>query len=195
MGVLSGDRFDEVEVTSVEQLRGWLEEHHAQTDGIWLITWKKAAGERHIPHEAVLDELTAFGWCDGGMRRVDELRTRQQVSPRRTQPWARSYRERAGRLIDEGRMHPAGQAAVDRARRTGQWEAMADVDDLVIPADLREELGRRPPAAEHYAAFPPSTRRNILRWIAAARTPTTRTRRLDRIAADAQRNVRTPTNG
>lgn len=33
------------------------------------------------------------GWCDGGMRRIDDLRVRQQISPRRTQPWAKTYKD------------------------------------------------------------------------------------------------------
>lgn len=195
VGALSGDRFAEVEVTSVAELHEWLQCHHGRPDGVWLVTYRKAAGDRHVPHDAVLDELTAFGWCDGGMRRVDDLRTRQQISPRRTRAWARSYRDRAERLIAEGRMQPAGQAAVDLARRTGQWDAMNDVDDLVVPPDLQSALDLQPPAAHSFAGFPPSTRRNILRWIAAARTPQTRTRRIDRVATDASSGVRTPTNG
>ncbi|MGF1664064.1 MAG: YdeI/OmpD-associated family protein [Kineosporiaceae bacterium] len=66
-------------------------------------------------------------------------------------------------------MQPAGLASVERAKATGMWEAIADVDDLVVPDDLAEALAAAPPAAAYFDACPPSTRRNILRWIARPR--------------------------
>ncbi len=41
----------------------------------------------------------------------------------------------------------------------------------------------------------PSTRRNILRWIAGARTPPTRNRRIELTASEAARGVRVRSNG
>ncbi len=195
MGDLSGDRFEEVEITGIDQLHGWLQHHHSQRDGIWLITFKKAVADKYIPHDDVLDALIAFGWCDGIRRRIDDRRTMQLISPRRTQPWAKSYKDRAERLIAEGSMRPAGLAAVSRARSTGMWDAMNEVDALIVPDDLSAALESRPAAAAHFANFPPSTKRNILRWIAAARTGATRQRRISTIAADAEQNIRTKTNG
>ena len=189
------DRFEHVEVGSAADLHRWLLEHHGQSEAVWLVTWKKAVPLRYVPHEQVLDELVAFGWIDGLRRRVDDERTRQLVSPRRTQPWARSYCQRAERLMAEGRMQPAGLRGVQAARATGMWEAMADVDDLVVPADLAEALAARPPADEQFAGFPPSTRRNVLRWIASAKTGSTRSKRIDLTVAEAEQGRRVRSNG
>jgi uncharacterized protein YdeI (YjbR/CyaY-like superfamily) len=189
------DRFEHVEVTSAAELHAWLQEHCTQQGAVWLVTWKKAVPDRYVPHEEVLDELVAFGWTDGIRRRVDDVRTRQLVSPRRTQPWARSYRLRAERLVEQGRMQPAGQRSVDQARATGMWDAMEDVDDLVVPGDLAAALAARPPAAEHFAGFPPSTRRNVLRWIASARTDGTRAKRIALTVAEAEHGRRVKSNG
>lgn len=184
-----------VEVSSAAGLRRWLEKHHAQSESVWLVTFKKAAEERYVSTADVLDELVAFGWIDGIRRKVDDERTMQLIAPRRTKPWAKTYKDRAERLIAEGRMHDAGQAAIDEAKATGAWDTMADVDALVVPGDLQNALVGSPPALEHFLGFPPSTRRNILRWIALARTDETRNRRIDRIRRDAAANVRTPVNG
>jgi uncharacterized protein YdeI (YjbR/CyaY-like superfamily) len=119
----------------------------------------------------------------------------QLISPRRTKPWAKTYKDRAKKLIAEGRMHPAGQASIDAAKATGAWEAMQDVDALEIPDDLQAALNDQPTALANFQNFPPSTRRNILRWIAQARTEATRQRRITRIAIDAAANIRTPVNG
>jgi len=195
VGVVADDRFERVPVSSRAELHQWLLDHHGQAEAVWLQTWKKSVPDRYVSHEDVLDELVAFGWIDGTMRRIDDQRVAQLVSPRRTQPWARSYKIRAERLIASELMHPAGLASVEAAKTPGMWEAMNDVDDLVVPDDLAAALAVPPPASDTFAAFPPSTRRNILRWIASARTAPTRSRRIATTAADAQHGIRTKSNG
>lgn len=189
------DRFAHVEVTCEQELHDWLLGHHSQHEAAWLVTWKKAVPAKYVPHEQVLDQLVAFGWTDGIRRRMNEQRSRQLVSPRRTQPWAKSYKDRAERLLAAGRMHPSGLVSVERAKATGMWEAMNDVDALLVPADLTDALAARPPAAEHFTGFPVSVRRNILRWIASARTPPTRAKRIALTVADAEHGLRVASNG
>ena len=195
MGMVADDRFERVPVASRVELHQWLLDHHGQAEAVWLQTWKKAVPDRYVSHEDVLDELVAFGWIDGSMRRIDDERVMQLISPRRTQPWARSYKTRAERLNTTGLMHPAGLASVEAAKTSGMWEAMNDVDELLVPDDLAAALGALPPASDTFAAFPPSTRRNILRWIASARTAPTRARRIATAAADALHGIRTRSNG
>jgi uncharacterized protein YdeI (YjbR/CyaY-like superfamily) len=191
----SQDRFEHVEVASPDDLHCWLLAHHGQAEAVWLVTWKKAVQDRYVSTEQVLDELVAFGWIDGIRRRVDDERTRQLVSPRRTQPWARSYCQRAERLIAEGRMQPSGLRGVEQARATGMWDAMPDVDDLVVPPDLAAALADRPPAQEQFTGFPPSTRRNVLRWIASAKTEPTRSKRIGLTVREAAEGRRVKSNG
>jgi uncharacterized protein YdeI (YjbR/CyaY-like superfamily) len=190
----SQDRFEHVEVASADDLHAWLQEHHGQSEPVWLVTWK-AVEERYVSTEQVLDQLVAFGWIDGIRRRVDDERTRRLISPRRTQPWARSYCRRAERLIAEGRMQPSGLRGVEQARSTGMWDAMPDVEDLVVPADLAAALAARPPAQEHFTGFPPSTRRNVLRWIASAKTGATRSKRIELTVSEAAEGRRVRSNG
>ena len=189
------DRFTHVPVASVDELRAWLLEHHAQTEAVWLVTWKKAVPAKHVTTDQVLDELVAFGWIDGIRRRVDDERTRQLVSPRRTKPWARSYRQRAERLAADGRMHASGAASVEGAKASGMWDAMDDVDDLLVPDDLDAALTSRPPARAEFDAFPPSTRRNVLRWIASAKTTATREKRIRATVEEAAQGRRVKSNG
>ena len=85
-----------------------MEGHCRQRDGVWIVTFKKAVTDKYIPPGEILDALVAYGWCDGIKRRVDDERSMQLVSPRRTQPWARSYKDRADRLTAESRMRPTG---------------------------------------------------------------------------------------
>ena len=186
------ENFERVQVRSSSELRDWLEANHAQSESVWLVTFKKGRGRDYVSREAVLDELLCFGWIDGIRRKLDEDRTMQLISPRRVQHWAMSYKVRAARLIEEGRMRPPGQTAIAESKVAGLWDFMDDVDALVKPDDLEEALQARADAAVHFDAFPPSSRRFVLRWIKLAKTPKTRARRIARVADLAEKNQKLP---
>lgn len=59
------DKFEKLEVKSANELRDWLVKHHAQSESVWLVTWKKAAKAPYASRDEVLDQLIAFGWIDG----------------------------------------------------------------------------------------------------------------------------------
>ncbi len=172
------ERFEKVEVASLAELRAWLAAHHAREEGVWLVRYKKGDPERFVDRLAVLDELLCWGWVDGLARKLDETRTMQLVTPRRQQAWARSYKDRAARLEAEGRMQARGRAAIERSKRLGLWDATAPVDALLVPDDLRAALRARPAAERFFDAAAPSYRRNVLRWIAGAKRPETRAKRI-----------------
>jgi uncharacterized protein YdeI (YjbR/CyaY-like superfamily) len=64
------------------------------------------------------------------------------------------------------------------------------VESLVVPDDLLRALRRHAGADANFAAFPKSARRAILEWIAAAKRPETRNRRVAETARLAGRNLR-----
>lgn len=192
---MSVEDLERIEVSSQQELRSWLEAHHTQQESVWLVTFKKAVREKYVSREQVLDELTAFGWIDGVRAKVDEARTMQLVSPRKTRPWAASYKLRATKLTVQGAMHPAGLAEVNAAISNGGWEEISEVDDLLVPEDLRQALTSRGRAAENFDAFPTSIRRNILRWIFSAKRPETRVKRITETAGEAELNRRVRSHG
>ena len=67
---------------------------------------------------------------------------------------------------------------------------MNHVDALEVPPDLEAALELRSPARLHFEDFPDSVKRNILRWIASAKTEETRVRRVSQTAAEAALNRR-----
>jgi uncharacterized protein YdeI (YjbR/CyaY-like superfamily) len=190
--MIETDRFAKVEVSSTEDLHQWLSAHHGQPESVWLVTFKKHVPARYLSTSDVLDALLSYGWVDGIRRKLDDDRTMQLVSPRRQQIWAKSYKDRAARLIAEGRMTPAGLTAIAASKRDGLWDAMADVDALVVPADLDAAPRAFPPAADHFTAASPSYRRNVLRWIKSARTDLTRRKRIALASAHAARGEKLP---
>lgn len=171
--------------------RAWLEANHATARGVWLVTWRPRSGRVGLDYEAAIEEALCFGWVDSTGGRVDDEQGRLYFAPRKTRSvWAASNKARVERLIHEGRMMPAGLAAIERAKANGWWEILDSVERLEVPADLAAALEARPPAAVNFAAFPPSARKMLLGWIALARRPETRAERIRKIAEAAARNQR-----
>ena len=82
--MIKTENFEQVEVTSPKQPRDWLLAHHAQTESVWLVTYKKSAGDAYVSTGQVLDGLLRFGWIDGVRRKLDDRRTMQLIAPRKT---------------------------------------------------------------------------------------------------------------
>ena len=189
------DHLEKVEVKSHEELREWFEKNHAQKDSIWLVTYKKSAGEKYLANTHIVDECVCFGWMDGRKMKLDDKRTMQLLSPKKTQHWAKSYKDRYARLKKEGRMHEAGEALVREAKKSGAWDFMNDVDNLIMPDDLRDALKDKPQALSNYEAFPDFAKRDILRWIKIAKREETRAKRIAETAVKAARNERASGTG
>ena len=180
--MLKTENFEQVQVESPEQLRTWLTQHHAQEAGVWLVTFKKSESGKYLSTDEVLDELICFGWIDGIRRKLDDTRTMQLISPRRVQHWAKSYKDRAAKLISEGRMHSSGLDSIQRGKESGLWDFMDDVDALIIPDDLKSALLKLEGAADFFENINDSSKRFVLRWIKLAKTEKTRSSRVAQIA-------------
>ena len=126
----------------------------------------------------VLDELLCYGWIDGIRRKVDVKRTMQLISPRKTQHWAKTYKDRANRLIEEGRMQASGLRSIEISKENGLWSFMDDVDKLIKPNDLSEALSHSKEAEEFFDQINDSSKRFVLRWLKLAKTEATRSKRI-----------------
>ena len=186
------DDYEKVQITSPAELRDWLTRHHAQSESVWVVTWKKHTGPKYVSTDQILDELLCYGWIDGIRRKLDDDRTMQLIAPRKATHWTESYRQRAQRLEREGRMEAPGRAKIDEAKLSGGWNAMSDVDALEVPSDLHDALAACPPALKNFEGSSVSYRRNLLRWIKLAKKPETRRRRIAKIVDSAATNTRIP---
>lgn len=180
--MVDSDKYLKIEITGTHELRSWLLKNHAQKESVWLVTYKKSEGAKYVSRWDVLDELICFGWIDGIRRKLDSKRTMQLISPRRVRHWARSYKERAERLIVEKRMHESGYRSIEESKSNGLWNFMDDVDRLLIPDDLGQALSKSNGASDFFNNLNPSSKRFALRWIKLAKSDQTREKRINRIA-------------
>lgn len=189
---IATEAFEQIEVTTSIELRKWLSENCTQTDSVWLVTYKASERAHYVSREEVLDELLSFGWIDGVRRKLDEIRTMQLISPRKAQHWSKTYKDRAARLIETGKMAEPGFASIEAGKQSGLWDFMDDVDALIYPEDLIAAFNELPSSQAQFEAFPPSAQRFTLRWIKLAKTPATRAKRLKLTAGQALKGAFVP---
>jgi uncharacterized protein YdeI (YjbR/CyaY-like superfamily) len=173
------------------QWRAWLRDNCQTADEVWLVIQHASSATPSVRHDEAIEEALCFGWIDSLARKRDAESRYQRFTPRNPRSaWSKVNRELVERLTAQGLMTPHGQAAVDLAKRTGTWSMLADAQDGVVPDDLRERLAADEAAARHFDAFSRSTKRAILEWIARAKRPETRQRRIARTVESAARNER-----
>lgn len=159
----------------------WLAHRHATSDGVWLALAKQGGQPpTRLRYQEALEEALCYGWIDGQVRRFDADSYRQRFTPRRTRSaWSKRNVDLAERLIGEGRMKPAGEAAIERARADGRWAAAyAGSATIDMPDDLAEALAAEPKAAAMFAQLTSQNRYSILYRLATAKRADTRSRRL-----------------
>ncbi len=189
MGAL--DEAPYVEADDRATWRAWLEANHATVRGAWLVTWLPRSRQVGLDYESAVEEALCFGWVDSTGGRIDDERGKLYFAPRKTRsPWAATNKARVERLIRDGRMAPAGLAAIERAKANGSWEVYDSVERLEVPRDLATALEALPGATANFSAFPPSARKMQLAWVALAQRPETRAARIATVAEAAARNER-----
>ena len=169
------------------ELRAWLEAHHADETELLVGYYKKGSGRPSITWPESVDEALCFGWIDGIRRRIDDESYSIRFTPRRARSiWSAVNIKRAGELIAEGRMTPAGLAAFEA--RSDDRSAIYSYEQRHHAAldDEQERRFRANAAAwEWFQSRPPSWRRTAVYWVTSAKKPETRERRLATLIEDA----------
>lgn len=171
--------------------RQWLQDNGASSKGAWVAVAKKGHATAGPSYDDAISEAVCFGWVDSTARKLDGERFEIWFSPRRRgSVWAASNKRRVAEAVENGCMAPAGLEAVARAQRDGSWNLLDEIDALVVPPDLAVALDSNPAASEHFTAFPDSSKRMLLYWIASAKRDTTRASRIEQTIAMSAENVR-----
>ena len=163
------------------EFEAWMEANHAASDGIWMRIAKKGTGVATCSAPEALDVCLCFGWIDGQRKSLDDTYFLQKYTPRRARSkWSKINVGKVAALIArEGRMRPAGQAEIERAKADGRWEAAyASPATIEVPPDLQAALDADPVAAATFAGLKSQERYSILFRLHEAKRPETRERRL-----------------
>lgn len=167
------------------QFRAWLARNHAKSSVLLVGLRKRASGRPSLTWPEAVDEALCFGWIDGVRRTLDETTYTVRFTPRKPgSTWSAKNIRRAAELEAEGRMEPAGRAALARRSeaksRTYSYERRA-------PASLADALQKRfkanAAAWTFFQTLAPSYRRKVLHWVTSAKQEETRRERLERAVA------------
>lgn len=140
--------------------RAWLEQNHVSASEVWLVYHTKASGRPSIPYGDAVDEALCFGWIDSIVKKHGPDSRAQRFTPRRPgSKLSEANKERVRRLVEAGRMTPAGQSAA------------GDVLDepFVIPEDIMAALQADGETWRNFEAFPESYKRVRVGWIDGSR--------------------------
>ena len=161
-------------------LEAWIDEHGEESNGIWLKFAKKDSGIESVVYAEAVEIALCYGWIDGQAKRLDEQHYLQRFTLRRSRSkWSKINREKAERLIAEGRMRPAGLREVERAKEDGRWdEAYDSPSTATLPDDFQAALDAQPAAAEFFASLGSTKRYSFLYRITDAKRPETRAKRI-----------------
>jgi uncharacterized protein YdeI (YjbR/CyaY-like superfamily) len=171
--------------------RKWLRKNADKKKAVWLLYYKPASGKIRVSYNDAVDEAICFGWIDSKPNKLDELRSIQFFAPRHPKSnWSKVNKERVNRLIKEGRMTASGLSIVNTAKKNGAWDALNEVEEMTIPADLLKALRENKTAYDYFMAFPKSSKKNILEWIHNAKQDKTRNNRITETAKLAKDNIR-----
>ena len=168
----------------------WLEKNHAKSPGAWLRLAKKGSDIQSVSYAEALEVALCYGWIDGQKKTCDESSWLQKFTPRGDRSlWSKVNREKAEELIRTDRMKPAGQAAIERARENGRWEAAYDSPGkATVPEDFQAELDRHPKANDFFATLNKANRYAILWRIQTVKKAETRARRIQQFIEMLERH-------
>jgi uncharacterized protein YdeI (YjbR/CyaY-like superfamily) len=185
------DNLPHIEVKSRAEWRKWLSKNYKTSGSIWLVTYKKAIGKWHVPAAEIAEEALCFGWVDSLPRKFDDERSMLLLAPRKPRSaWSKINKQRAERMIAEGRMHASGLAVIEAAKASGTWTKLDGIEAMKIPPDLAAAFAKDKQAASLFEAFPRSVKRAILEWIIQAKKPETRAKRVAETVKLAAQNIR-----
>lgn len=174
---------------SEQDWENWLEANHDAHAGVWLKLAKKASGIPTVSMNEAIDVAICFGWIDGQRLGYDDTWYLQRFTPRRPRSrWSEINVERVRRLIDDGRMRPAGLAEIDRAKADGRWDAAYPrASSLEVPEDLQKAVDADSRAAAAFASIKASDRYQLLYRLHHTTAPETRARIIQGFVASLSR--------
>ena len=183
------NQLETVYATNRQEWREWLENNHHTSRGVWLIYYKVKSGKPSVQYSEAVKEALCFGWIDSKVKSLDEERYMQIFTPRKPKSvWSKLNKQYIQELIEQGLMTPSGLEKIEAAKQDGSWHKLDAIEELIIPADLKQALEANQTANRYFEALSNSFKKNILFWIESAKRPETRLSRIEQTISSAVQN-------
>jgi uncharacterized protein YdeI (YjbR/CyaY-like superfamily) len=169
---------------TVEEWREWMDQNHHLKTSVWLVQFNKASGKASITWSQAVDVALCYGWIDSKKIAVEKGSTHQFFTKRKAKSnWSKINKDKIERLIAEGLMTEAGLRVVKIAQQNGSWNALDEVEALLIPKDLETALEEKAGAKDFFLGLSKSAKKGMLYWVISAKREETRAQRIEEIAS------------
>ncbi len=169
----------------------WLLKNHDQYKGVYIIFYKL---ELNIPTMRWGDAVKValcFGWIDSTVKSLGSGKRRQYFSPRNPKSnWSALNKKHVKELINKGLIQDSGYKMIELAKSIGTWTALDDVENGIIPKDLKEAFNKNKLAFSNYQTFSKSYKKGYLSWLFSAKRQETREKRILEIITLCEANIK-----
>jgi len=179
----------EMSFASRADFRAWLETH-VEHEGFWMIFGKKG-GPKTLSAAQALEEALCFGWIDGQMESIDDIRYRKYLSPRRAK-CRRTDKNKAlhEKLEAAGLMTDHGRRKIEAAKADGSWDAPKGL--VITEEDVETLKARLKPhdlAYRNFIAMTPSVQRTYTGFSMDVKTEAGREKRFNQLVERLELNL------
>ncbi len=175
--------------------REWLHHNHLSSKGVYLIFFKVDHEKDSMRWEEAVKVALCYGWIDSTVKSLGNGKRRQYFTPRNHKSvWSALNKKYIEELLNSNLMHATGLEIIDRAKKNGSWTILDDVENGIIPEDLKLEFDKNQMAYTNYQNFAPSYRKSYLYWLNQAKRQTTRGKRITEIIQLCANNIKSRGN-
>ena len=170
--------------------RSWLVKNEGRNNGLWVLIKKVGGNRGGILYTDAVEEALCAGWIDGKMKSLDQHTYKLWFSPRRPGSiWSKLNRERAEKLVKAGLVTSRGLAAIEEAKRNGNWlSAYSSKEPPKLPAELASALQEDPEAWANFEKLANSYKTQYSGWVAEAKRVETKKRRISVVVSRVKEN-------
>jgi uncharacterized protein YdeI (YjbR/CyaY-like superfamily) len=157
-----------------------LAREHARAGGLLLRIYKKGSGIASISYAEALEQALCFGWIDGQKLPFDADSWVQKFTPRKAKSaWSKINVGHVERLIQEGRMMPAGLEKMEAAKADGRWALAYDSPkNATAPPEFVKALAGNARAKQFYSTLNRANLYAIAYRLQTAKRPETKAKRI-----------------
>lgn len=177
----------EIHFSNRNEFGNWLKKHHETSPGIRMIFYKKHTGKENISYSEAVEEAICFGWIDSIVKRIDDEKYSRKFTPRiNTTNWSDINKERARKMLAQGKMTDSGLKKIDVYTKTGKLDwgkpPATKNETMKVPDFIKSFLRQNEPAWKNFNKLAPSHIRNYTLWITSAKKEETKIKRLHEAA-------------
>ncbi|MGF1559783.1 MAG: YdeI family protein [Flavobacteriaceae bacterium] len=176
------------------EFRSWLHINHSQREGIYLIFYSVGHQNDSMRWEEAVKVALCYGWIDSTVKSLGDGKRRQYFCRRKPKSvWSKVNKKYIEDLQSKEMMHESGIKAVEIAKENGSWIALDDVEEGIVPLDLKRVFDQNSTAYTNFQNFTRGQRKSYLYYLNQAQREATRQKRIAEIILCCEQNIKSRT--